>query len=233
MSDAKLRELERKWKESGSVEDEAAYLRERVRAGDLTQERLELAAYFGHAAAGRALPMSLIQAAAPADLGWERLEADGPEAVVRGLLAVSRAALNEWERPGRASSRPRASIAAVEAWLACKGPEQLDRVRKCCLQWEKEVLSDVNLRAGGGGASPRIPPADPRLASAGYLAFSAARGVIGGLEYAREMIDECVDPQNESYLAPCISRTTVLAALASEVVTWALGYRPLHGPPSN
>ena len=55
MSDAKLRELERKWKESGSVEDEAAYLRERVRVGDLTQERLELAAYCGHGAASLAL----------------------------------------------------------------------------------------------------------------------------------------------------------------------------------
>ena len=232
MSDAKLRELERQWRESGSIEDEAAYLRERVRAGDLTQERLELAAYFGHAAAGHALPAPLIQAATPANLGWERLEADGPEAVIRGLLAVSRAALNEWERAGRARSRPCASIAAVEAWLACKGSEQLDRVRKSCLQWEKEVLSDVNVRAGGV-PSPRIPPADPRLASAGYLAFTAARGLIGGVEYAREMIEECVDLQSESYLAPCLSRTTVLAALASEVIAWALGYRPLHGPPSN
>jgi hypothetical protein len=31
MSDAKLRDLERRWKETGSVEDEAAYLRERLR----------------------------------------------------------------------------------------------------------------------------------------------------------------------------------------------------------
>ena len=32
MSDAKLRELERRWKETGTVEDEAAYPLERVRA---------------------------------------------------------------------------------------------------------------------------------------------------------------------------------------------------------
>lgn len=49
VSDQRLRELERKWRESGSLMDEAAYLRERVRVGDLTQERLELAAAFGHA----------------------------------------------------------------------------------------------------------------------------------------------------------------------------------------
>ncbi len=47
MSDSKLRELERRWRETGSVEDEAAYLRERVRVGDLTEERLEVAAYWG------------------------------------------------------------------------------------------------------------------------------------------------------------------------------------------
>lgn len=45
MGDEKLRELERRWRESGTVEDEAAYLLERVRVGDLTQERLELAAH--------------------------------------------------------------------------------------------------------------------------------------------------------------------------------------------
>lgn len=51
MSDQRLRDLERRWREGGSVEDEAAYLRERVRVGDLTHERLELAAYCGRAAA--------------------------------------------------------------------------------------------------------------------------------------------------------------------------------------
>ncbi|MEZ6189585.1 MAG: hypothetical protein R3F62_31865 [Planctomycetota bacterium] len=53
MSDSRLQELRKAWKASGSVEDEAAYLRERVRGGDLTVERLALAARCGHAAAGR------------------------------------------------------------------------------------------------------------------------------------------------------------------------------------
>lgn len=50
MTDARLRELERRWKETGAVEDEAAYLLQKVRAGALTQERLELAAYCAHEA---------------------------------------------------------------------------------------------------------------------------------------------------------------------------------------
>lgn len=55
MSDERLRELERRWKETDSVEDEAAYLLERVRIGELTQERLELAAYCGQEASRLAL----------------------------------------------------------------------------------------------------------------------------------------------------------------------------------
>lgn len=67
VSDQRLRELERKWRESGSVEDEAAYLRERVRVGDLTQERLELAAHCGHegarsACAGKLRSLGVLEA---------------------------------------------------------------------------------------------------------------------------------------------------------------------------
>jgi len=51
VSDSRLQALERAWEASGSVEDEAAFLRERVRVGDLSQERLELAACCGHAGA--------------------------------------------------------------------------------------------------------------------------------------------------------------------------------------
>lgn len=51
MSDTRLRELERTWQASGSPRDEAAYLVEAVRAGRLTQDELELAAWARHPAA--------------------------------------------------------------------------------------------------------------------------------------------------------------------------------------
>jgi len=54
MSDSRLQELRRAWEASESVEDEAAYLRERVRAGELKPSAVELAAYAGHPAAERA-----------------------------------------------------------------------------------------------------------------------------------------------------------------------------------
>lgn len=40
VSDERLRELERAWRHTGSVDDEVAYLRERVRAGTLDERRL-------------------------------------------------------------------------------------------------------------------------------------------------------------------------------------------------
>lgn len=44
MSDSRLRTLERRWIETGRVEDEAAWLRERLRWGELSEEQLGLAA---------------------------------------------------------------------------------------------------------------------------------------------------------------------------------------------
>lgn len=54
MTDVRLRELERRWREGRELADEAALLRERVRAALLTEERLRLAAYCGHEGACQA-----------------------------------------------------------------------------------------------------------------------------------------------------------------------------------
>lgn len=51
MSDADLRELERRFRETGSSEDEVAWLLERVRAGELEMRRLHVAACCGYPAA--------------------------------------------------------------------------------------------------------------------------------------------------------------------------------------
>lgn len=64
MSDKRLRELERHWRETGAVEDEAAYLLERARSGTLTSLDLERAASAGYPAATRACPQA---AAVPPD----------------------------------------------------------------------------------------------------------------------------------------------------------------------
>ena len=51
MTDRRLQTLKRAWLETGTVEAEADYLLARVRAGDLRQDRLELAEFLEHPAA--------------------------------------------------------------------------------------------------------------------------------------------------------------------------------------
>lgn len=55
MSDHELRALERRWLESGAVEEEVALLRALRRVERLSDEQLELAAYLGHPAAVQVL----------------------------------------------------------------------------------------------------------------------------------------------------------------------------------
>jgi hypothetical protein len=61
--DSTLRELERRFAASGSVEDEAAWLRARLRVGELSEDQLRLAAYLGDPATLRVtnfeLPVNL------------------------------------------------------------------------------------------------------------------------------------------------------------------------------
>lgn len=73
MSDEELRERERRWLITGALEDGVALLRERLRAGSLPPDRLELAAWAGSAAASQTL-------ASPVEAPEE------PERWVQGLL---------------------------------------------------------------------------------------------------------------------------------------------------
>jgi hypothetical protein len=109
MSDTKLRDLERRWRETGAVGDEAAYLLERVRVGDLSRQRLELAAYCGHD------PLALNRSLAwppPSLLPWVRgLVPWGRGVWVVAALTAARVAVRQrgWELPE--------SLAAAQEWL--------------------------------------------------------------------------------------------------------------------
>jgi hypothetical protein len=56
VTDASLRDLERRFRASGSVEDEAMWLRARAQAGELPERRLKLAARLGDPASQVVLP---------------------------------------------------------------------------------------------------------------------------------------------------------------------------------
>src|SRR5581483_5364002 len=93
MSDTELRALERRWRETGALEDEVALLQARRRSGELTTERLELAAYLGSAAAPRILGRE--PTPPPANLANEikGLDRWGIPVAVRAAVAIARGAM--------------------------------------------------------------------------------------------------------------------------------------------
>jgi hypothetical protein len=89
VSDARLRELERRWKESGTARDEAAYLAEQLRVGQVDRDSVWRAACFGDEAARLALG----DEAAGARLDWEIWYTDTFDREMPPQLEVSGAGL--------------------------------------------------------------------------------------------------------------------------------------------
>lgn len=129
MSDERLRELERRWRETRAADDEAAYLAERVRVGDLTSERLSLAAYVGHPAAAKAIgdgpsdtlldPIELV----------EGLERWGRAVTVRACVAAATSILRWWERDHPTDGSVARTLEAVRAWTDCPCSSHADAAR--------------------------------------------------------------------------------------------------------
>jgi hypothetical protein len=93
-----------RWRASGLVEDEVAWLHERVRAGDLRVDALRLAAHLGHAASAK-LVGSPTPCASPRR--WaDHVGVGGVEACIRAAVAAARAV-----------ARDHAAIATADAWL--------------------------------------------------------------------------------------------------------------------
>ncbi len=89
MTDQLLRSLERRWRQSGALADEVAYLAELRHAGRLTREMLELAAHCDHPAALQLLGLRPSVEGRPIERwGFEIVGGWGREAGLRALHAV-------------------------------------------------------------------------------------------------------------------------------------------------
>ena len=113
MGDADLRELERRFRETGSVEDEAAYLLERVRVGELDPARLRIASDLSVSGVGpTSTPTPSLDAGAEV---WIKYLRCWPREVALRLCA---AAWTEMELT-RDSPETRTALYALEEWLTC------------------------------------------------------------------------------------------------------------------
>lgn len=125
MGDERLRALERRWRESGSTEDEAAWLAERLRTGSLLPDRLRLAAHCGHPAASLLLGMTQ-PGLARRLIGFVRggwllpdLRSTYSKVVtVRALILVVRLVARDCAAYLLPDERPVQAIQAAETWVA-------------------------------------------------------------------------------------------------------------------
>jgi hypothetical protein len=129
VADEAVRELERLFRVSGSVEDEAKWLSARVRAGELAREALATLGFLGHAAA-------LAASGEPAPQPWEqedvlaRLRPLGKEWVVRATIALARSVSPYWRAvlPGDGSAA--AVLDAASAWALCPCDSHRDAAKR-------------------------------------------------------------------------------------------------------
>lgn len=143
MSDAELREQERRWKESNLPADEASYLLARVRAGELSPQRLELAARLDHPAARIALG-SMAPALFDPDSEQDPFEDD--EAAVRAAIAAARFVL-----PPK-SAEARHALAAAEAWARCPCAAHAEAAHSSALVAQSQVPFAIRVREAEGGS---------------------------------------------------------------------------------
>ncbi|MCO5168334.1 MAG: hypothetical protein M9894_18500 [Planctomycetes bacterium] len=120
--DERLRGLERQ----AAHDPEAAprLLLERVRRGELPEERLELAGHLGHPAARQALGLGdEVHATLDLTVFLADLAPWGGVIVVRGLCAAGAEALPRFAAQAPDDGRPGAALAAAAAWADRPGPE--------------------------------------------------------------------------------------------------------------
>ncbi|HZV00872.1 MAG TPA: hypothetical protein VFF73_29420 [Planctomycetota bacterium] len=169
MTDDRLREAERVFRETGAVADEARLLLERVRAGMLAPERLALAAELRHEAAviangGPAGPRSHSLTEVVGSL-----ERFGKQVGVRAALVVARRNAN-LRAPGQATE---ACLAGIEAWLDCPCSAHADALRPFLRGTaDREALWAVHAVLAGEGVAFELAdalegytPSEPEAAS--------------------------------------------------------------------
>lgn len=120
VSDTGLRELERRFRETGSVEDEASWLRARVQAGELEPSMLQLAALLGFKAAEAASDEPPEDDLLAGD--WiQSLLSFGRDVALRAALALStqHTSIRDWW-----------FLEPLEDWLVCPCPEHLESAQR-------------------------------------------------------------------------------------------------------
>jgi len=236
VTDRDLRESERQ-AATGGVRERAAWLRKRIKVGELTRDRVELAAFLGDEAARASLPCRSAGSWQIADRysmnRWLlRLSYWGLEAMVRAALSAGLFALPLWEREegwewGEGDQfhrlrpdevdyyqalslvvRPRRALTSVGMWLLCPCDEHQQHM------WTMETEASPY---GIGGRWPfwMAPSAITRERRPDVILFD-------GIESAAGFACDCNDSSPHSRGgASCSGSARIQAAIRKDLLLWA------------
>lgn len=202
MSDARLRQIERAAHDDPYAT--AALLAARMRRGELTRERVEIAAYAGDEAARLAVPhLVLDRGVTWADVDAQRLtdwvrglSRWGSEVLVRAAVAAAKAAYARWAL-GAHAYRAFHAIDAAEAWLACPCEEH-------------RVLCDGE---NNGGVAADAPWAGAMLMAVLVAAMPPDGDHVG---HVRSYVLDAV-----MHASPVAGEAAACKAIRSSLVAWA------------
>ncbi len=225
MDDA-IRAKERRFRETGDVADEVAWLRERLRAGEISRERVDLARYCGNDAA--ALVLGITCENEPICFKCSQLES-----VLDGLT-----------RWGGAEARIRAAITAaslvLETWVKVYGEGGTEALSK--ILWYSWQPREGRILSLGWGDLRAAMEEGLERAWQAVLANPAPRETLLNLRATLQALMDAhpgfnlrpvtlaVDallarPALDWHSVMYVRNTeTLFAAIGREVSTWALGY---------
>lgn len=156
MTSTEIAQLERRWKESGSIDDEAAYLLARLQSGDLDEKWAQLAGHAGSLAARKALggnapPLPASDSWADLDPWVSAFTEWGRQAAGVTALAAVDASWVKWEPrfSGRAREVIEMWLRVAREWVACPC-EAHERAAEAKLPTAPTAFADEEIPRGGG-----------------------------------------------------------------------------------
>lgn len=201
MTDARLRALERRWRETGASADHACYLVERLRTGELPVDRARLAAYLGDPAAREALGIAPETEAASQRAWAAGLHAWRDPVPARVALAAARAVLPVFDRGLNPDPRPRRALRAGEACIVCPCEAHLARATTASEDAEAIATDDAGTAVWAAVRSSFGESAEDLLEAA-----VVAAGRVAGIVAVRSAVRDSVVPWALKYDDPLARR---------------------------
>ncbi|MEZ6188116.1 MAG: hypothetical protein R3F62_24295 [Planctomycetota bacterium] len=209
MSDAVLRALERRWRESGELEDEVRWLQERMRLGLLGEGEVELASALGHSASRACAPRPRCPFRDKALLKVQ------PKRVSVALaLHVAELSFEVWDV---LTDKPTGAVRLARAWL--REPDRTEA------RTGREVGVADQAQCRSGGYSARVTEIGSALAELGRAVWapggaSAGRYAHGVLFHAAQALSPPGAEQERAWNA---LEPRVRAALGPKLLPWLVG----------